>query len=115
MKDKQQTKGVDANPGQVGLASRIDHKSQSELETKLREEKVKQAGIGFPSAGRQRHLLIVRLNLAPSAVDSPEAVRAGLRRLCTLFADIDSGKRTIDVLNDQTGVVEPTNLQQKFL
>ncbi len=55
---------------------RISRQARSEKEVKLRNEKIKQAGIGFPSASLQRHLLIIRMNLARPAMHSRKKKRA---------------------------------------
>jgi hypothetical protein len=68
---------------------RIHHQEQTKREKALRDKKVVQPGIGFPSASVQTQLLIVRLNLAPTRAGT-DAVVKGLKRLCGLFAAIDS-------------------------
>ena len=63
-------------------------KRDDKLEKQYIKEKLRQAGIAFPSANRQKHLLIIRLNIAEFSVIS---VRSGLKKLCSLFERIDSG------------------------
>jgi Dyp-type peroxidase family len=72
----------------------------ADIENKLTYDKRKQPGIGFPSASKQEHLLIIRLDLAPFATkeESTSIVRKGLRRLCRLFERIDNGSIRIDEL-----------------
>ena len=60
---------------------------QNELEKKMVAEKRKQAGIAFPAPRKQESLLIVRLDV--SATDDKKLVIEGLKRLCTLFEQID--------------------------
>jgi len=74
-------------------------------ERRLTAEKRKQPGIAFPSAKKQEHLLIIRLNLDPSAAKQITSVRRGLRRLCNLFDRIDKGSVKIDELLDD-GTIE---------
>jgi Dyp-type peroxidase family len=93
------------------LSPKIHRAEQEKKAGQLAEEKVVQPGIGFPSPAVQEHLLIVRLNLAPPEVGSPagaEAVRRGLKTLCTLLDRIESGRKRIDVLED--GRPRPTPL-----
>lgn len=73
----------------------IARQARAQKEARHVEEKRKQPGVGFPSAGAQSNLLIVRLGLSSS--DAP-TVREGLRRLCGLFERIDTGEKRIDVL-----------------
>ena len=72
-----------------------------------------QPGIAAPSPSDQTSLLIVRLNLAATRI-APDKVSAGLRRLCRLFADLDSGVRTMDVLDEATGSPRPVNVGEQF-
>jgi Dyp-type peroxidase family len=51
-------------------------------------EKRRQAGIAFPAPRKQDYLLIVRLDVSPA--DDKKLVSQGLKRLCTLFEQIDS-------------------------
>jgi Dyp-type peroxidase family len=89
----------------------IDKAARPEKEKQQRQQKRKQRGIGFPSAGEQKHLLIIRLNLAPPRAEGPAAVKAGLQRLCNLFARFDDGTKQIDVL-DRDGNVQPQPLSK---
>jgi Dyp-type peroxidase family len=61
-------------------------------------ESRKQAGIEFPTAGEQPHVLIIRMNLsrevkAGSDMPGPDIVRNGLRRLCGFFERIKNGEK----------------------
>src|SRR4051812_21938051 len=90
-----------------GLPSNeISRDDRQKKEDALRTEKRKQAGIGFPSAGAQRHLLITRHNIGRSSASAPADVKAGLRRLCQLFAEIDNGLTKMDKISDTTGKLE---------
>jgi Dyp-type peroxidase family len=80
-------------------------------EKRLAAEKRKQPGVAFPSAKKQEHLLIIRLNLEPSAAKQITPVRRGLRRLCNLFDRIDKGSVKIDELLDD-GTIERTPLSR---
>lgn len=84
----------------------------------IRKEKRKQSGIEFPKPGQQQHLLIIRLDLTspiPSHTSHLSShssssgchkdalrneVQKGLKRLCTLFEQIDMGKKKIDKLDE---------------
>ena len=90
----------------------LTREERSQIEILLKSEKIKQAGIGFPSASVQRHLLIVRLNLArPSGERSKpaqereaergQAVRVGLNRLCRLFERIDDGVHKVNLVEEK--------------
>lgn len=57
-----------------------DVKFRENKEKRLAAEKRKQPGVAFPSAKKQEHLLIIRLNLEPSAAKQITPVRRGLRR-----------------------------------
>ena len=57
------------------------------LETRLVRQKRKQPGIAFPSAAKQEHLLIIRLDISRSPTIS---VKDGLKRLCRVFQRIDN-------------------------
>ena len=67
-----------------------------------KEEKRRQAGIAFPSAMKQEHLLIVRFDTFQRTLDESDRklVRTGLHHLCELFERIDSGKFKMDHLLD---------------
>ena len=65
-----------------------------ELEKKMIAEKSRQAGIAFPAPRKQDYLLIVRLDVSPA--DDKKLVSQGLKRLCTLFEQIDSKMIEID-------------------
>src|SRR5947209_2295 len=90
---------------------RIAKPERDKKKKQLLEEKSKQAGIGFPSAGKQEHLMIIRLDLARQPPDPGhpdlrrQTVRDGLQRLCTLFDQIDRGKKKIDTLQDDGTIV----------
>jgi Dyp-type peroxidase family len=64
----------------------------------------KQSGIEIPKASQQPHLLIIRLDLTPpfgKDVDSLRRnVQEGLKRLCGLFEQLDTGKKKIDKIGD---------------
>jgi Dyp-type peroxidase family len=79
----------------------IARRTRSVVEKKISEQKRKQPGIGFPSAGKQEHLLVIRLDLSPSSKEkSKNVVRDGLKRLCLLFERIHIGSERIDELLD---------------
>lgn len=91
-------------------AHKISLEQRIQKENNLKTEKIKQPGIGFPSATEQQHLLIIRLNLAPKPRDSKldidieterrKTIREGLKRLCRLFERIDQGIHKINVIDD---------------
>ena len=64
------------------------------------DEKIKQPGVQFPSAKKQEHVLIIRLDISPTAI-KPTLVRDGLKRLCRLFERIENcSKRADELLDD---------------
>jgi len=101
--------------------SLVDRDIRNKRLEQLRNEKRKQSGIEFPKPGDQQHLLVIRLDLtspppAPPSVSSSHLsplhsslgknkdalrieVRKGLKRLCTLFEQIDTGKKKPDKLD----------------
>jgi Dyp-type peroxidase family len=108
-----------------------DRESRIKRLEQLRDEKRKQPGVEFPKAGRQKHLVIIRLDLTSvptppfsssfqlsrqpsqpptSLVKSKDALRGnvqrGLKRLCTLFHEIDVGKKKIDKLDKDGTLVQ---------
>jgi Dyp-type peroxidase family len=92
---------------------RISHDDQEARTKALLEEGIVQPGIAFPSPSDQTQLLIVRINLGAGRAAADRVFR-GLRRLCQLFADIHSGARKMDVLNEKTGLPEQKNLRTEF-
>jgi Dyp-type peroxidase family len=70
-----------------------------------RRDKRKQRGIEDPKAYMQPNLLIIRLDLMASSGKDKQALRGsvqeGLKRLCSLFERLDTGKKRIDEFNDQ--------------
>ena len=46
-------------------SSHISDEERNQKEKKENEEKIRQPGISRPAASKQRHLLIIRLNLSP--------------------------------------------------
>lgn len=72
-----------------------------------------QPGVASPSASDQTNLLIIRLDLAATRIN-PEVVSTGLRRLCRLFADLDSGKKKLEVLDDRSGKPMQVNVREHF-
>ena len=67
----------------------------------------KRGSVGFHSPQRESrlYLLIIRLNLKPNLRGETKLVRDGLKRLCSLFERIDSGKVTIDIKDESGDVV----------
>jgi Dyp-type peroxidase family len=79
------------------------------LEQRLADKRF-QRGVEFPKAGVQKHLLIVRLDLAPQEENNLlNPVKAGLKRLCTLFDRLDSGEKAIDQL-DENGIIHSVKI-----
>jgi Dyp-type peroxidase family len=95
----------------TNLKGSIEKEDRDRKEKQLIKEKRKQAGIGFPSAGIQKHLLIVRLDIASAAENDKETVKKGLNKLCDLFARLDKGKKKIEILNEE-GNLELTALSK---
>jgi Dyp-type peroxidase family len=62
----------------------------SDLEKQMIDRKRRQGGIAFPAPRKQEYVLIIRLNVKASP--DPKIVRNGLKKLCTLFEDIDEGR-----------------------
>lgn len=86
-------------------------------------EGIIQRGIAFPSADKQEHLLIIRLDITGAIfsknVDKArEDVKKGLKRLCTLFENIDNGTKRIDQLVTEKGKSDvnlvPQDLKSTF-
>ena len=74
--------------------------SRAYQEGSLMDEKIKQPGVQFPSAKKQEHVLIIRLDISPTAI-KPTLVRDGLKRLCRLFERIENcSKRADELLDD---------------
>jgi Dyp-type peroxidase family len=67
-----------------------DHELQ---ERQFFEDKRRQPGISFPSALKQQHVLIIRLDLNPEV--TTDKVRSGLKSLCSIFENIYSRERKI--------------------
>jgi Dyp-type peroxidase family len=72
-------------------------------EQQILEDRRKQAGIAFPSAKKQHHILIIRLDLAPNV--SKDKVQSGLTSLCKIFDNIYTEKQKIEVLQDDGDIV----------
>jgi Dyp-type peroxidase family len=74
------------------------------VEKRYKDEKRKQQGITFPSAGKQEHVFIIRFDIADNIFkdksNSNKIVRNGLKKLCELFDTIDKGKKKIEKLSD---------------
>jgi Dyp-type peroxidase family len=81
---------------------RIKRVAQDKLEKSLIEKKRKQPGIAFPSATKQRHLLLIRFNISHSLSEPKDRalVRTGVNQLCGLLERIDKGKIRIDDLTE---------------
>ena len=93
----------------VYLGDRSSVDSREVIEKRLLTERRKQPGVAFPSATKQEHMLIIRLNLEPSVRNDVQRVRVGLGRLCNLFDRIDKGILKIDELTED-GTIEPQPL-----
>jgi Dyp-type peroxidase family len=90
---------------QKTFSSHIKKEERDQKEEKENEEKVRQPGISRPAASKQRHLLIIRLDLSPPKtgfpVDNPKnPVREGVKRLCRLFERIYEGHHKIHEIDD---------------
>jgi hypothetical protein len=106
----------------------VDHNSRNKRQEQLRNEKRKQRGIEFPNPADQPHYLTITLDLCsippetspslPSSQlpfpksflgDSKDALRSevqkGLKRLCTLFEQIDIRKKNIDKLDKDGNLI----------
>lgn len=64
---------------------------------------------------REQPSIVELPNIALSHANGRNAAEGGLRRLCTLLANINSDKKPTDVLGSDTGQIVPTNLKEKFL
>ena len=71
-----------------------------ELENKMIAEKRRQAGIAFPAPRKQDYLLIIRLDI--KAVKDNMLVSRGLKRLCTLFEQIDRNVVEIEDISEDS-------------
>jgi Dyp-type peroxidase family len=75
-------------------------------------QKRKQAGVAFPSAKNQEHVLIIRFNIFQSSDNNSNdrvKIRQGLNNLCKLLHKIDSGQKKIDEILDN-GEIKPQPL-----
>ena len=70
----------------------------NKIEEMMVAEKRRQAGIAFPAPRKQNYLLVIRLDL--ESIHNKKLVSQGLRRLCTLFEQID---RNLIEIEDTTG------------
>jgi Dyp-type peroxidase family len=89
----------------TGPYSASNKNSKLREEERLWSEKKRQRGISFPSAIKQKYLLIVRLDLKPSATGDIKLVRQGLRKLCGFFERIDVGEVKIDIKGESGDIV----------
>jgi Dyp-type peroxidase family len=115
--------------------SLVERDNRNKTIEQLYNEKRKQRGIEFPKPGQQPHLLIVRLDLtSPPPFPSPPSlqfsspssslrkskdtlrneVQKGLKRLCRLFEQIDTGKKTIDKLDKEGKLIRVALRDFKF-
>jgi Dyp-type peroxidase family len=87
--------------------------SRDKIENRYVKEKLRQAGVEFPSPIKQEHLLIVRFNisdsLSPNRKEDEAVVREGLYDLCRLFEKIDTGAMKIDNISGD-GEISPVPL-----
>jgi len=81
--------------------SSLNNTKQNYTEERMIAEKRRQAGIAFPAPRDQNYLSIVRLNINP--VNDKNSVRQGLKRLCTLFEQIDEEIFEIDDTSSDVG------------
>jgi Dyp-type peroxidase family len=79
------------------------------IENRYIEERRKQSGVAFPSASKQEHLLIIRIDLETSYSQEGYKVRDGLRRLCMVFDNVVRGNILMDNLSEN-GDITPVNL-----
>jgi Dyp-type peroxidase family len=79
---------------------KMKYRDIEDEEKRLIAGKRKQPGVSFPSPRKQDQLLIIRLDLEPSAVRDIILVRSGLKRLCDLLDCIDKNIVKIDELLD---------------
>jgi Dyp-type peroxidase family len=108
--------------------SLVDRDSRNKRLQQLHNEKRKQPGIEVPRPGDQQHLLIIRLDLTSPPPPSPpplfslakskdllrNEVQKGLKRLCRLFEQIDTGKKTIDKLDKERKLIRMPLRDFKF-
>lgn len=90
----------------------VDYRINSEItEARLKEERRKQAGVTFPSAREQEHILIIRFNISTSKPKDKEIeiIRTALRRLCSYFEAIENGSIKLDK-STQDGEIEFSTL-----
>ncbi len=105
-----------------------DRVTRNKRREQLHNEKRKQSGIEFPQPMNQQQLLMIRLDLtsppqAPPSVPSSRPtphhsslgenkdalrneVQKGLKRLCTLFEQIDIGKKKTDKLDKDGKLIQ---------
>lgn len=81
-------------------------------ERRFKEEKRKQAGIAFPSALSQEHLLIIRFHIVDNISGDKEKdkgiVRQGLKNLCSFLDKIEKDKIKLDqILEDGDIIPQP--------
>ena len=86
---------------------------RQKIENRYTQEKRRQRGVEFPSPIKQEHLFIIRFNISDCISVSKdgglEAVRFGLRDLCTFFDKLDAGIKKIDFLSND-GTMNPVPL-----
>jgi Dyp-type peroxidase family len=72
---------------------KIQMKKISYLEKSHRDKKRRQAGVEFPSARKQEHLLIIRFDISDDVrkAGNTEEVRNGLKRFCRMLDYMDNG------------------------
>jgi Dyp-type peroxidase family len=88
--------------------SSVGEDALSVKEIELMRERIKQPGVAFPSAAKQHHLFIIRLDLKSSVVGQANRVLNGLRRLCSFIDRIDEGEIKVDEkLRDGTSFQYP--------
>lgn len=73
-------------------------------ERRLIQEKRKQPGVSFPSAAKQEHLFIVRIDLRSEAIYDVEVTRKGLKDLCNFMREIDRDIVKLEELADDGSV-----------
>ena len=79
---------------------RVKKLNRERLEKFAWGQKRKQPGVAFPSASKQEHILIIRLNVShpTSKHEDRELVRKGIMRLCSFFDRIDTKQVMMDYL-----------------
>ena len=102
----------------TGYIGYLDKRARKIEEERLVNEKRKQAGVAFPAAGDQEHLLIIRFNISDHVLEDIEKgkknIRDGLKNLCRFIEYALNGKKKVDSLSEDGSIEFKTVSDFKF-